>query len=85
MSEPGGHVPNPGSGIFAGIAEAAFGKDGIERARQRAREADLEQAKQDRWDRRWYWGGVLLKAVWTVIGLSTATGFDIVIWRAAFG
>jgi hypothetical protein len=85
MSEPGGYVRNPGSGIFAGIAEAALGKDAVEKARQRAREqaeADLAQA---RWDRRWYLGGVLLKAVWTMIGLSTATGFDIVVWRAIFG
>lgn len=85
MSEPSGHVPNPAASAFGKIAEAVYGKDAIERARQRARdraEADLAQA---RWDQRRYWGGVLLKAVWIAIGLSTATGFDIVVWRAVFG
>jgi hypothetical protein len=82
--KPGGFVPGPGNNPFATIAETLLGPDRVKAIRQQARERVEADLKQARWDLRWHYASVLLKVVWVVIGLSTAIGFDIVVWRAVF-
>jgi hypothetical protein len=85
MSEPSGWVSGPGSGVFKGLADTMFGPDHAERLRQRATErieAELAQAKREL---RWHYAGVALRILVWVIGLSTAAGFDILVWKAILG